>query len=126
MTLTLIARPRAGLVANWIRYAANGGFELAVDRPPLATANEAGALHPALLDRFRILEMPDPRTEDLLALLPGVMSAVIERRVARMARVVRPDRARHHRRPLVGRVDTPLTRIVAAILDARDNPQRAN
>lgn len=94
----------------------------------LATANDAGALHPALLDRFRILEMPDPRAEDLLALLPGVTSAVVERRglspewiapfdVVELGIIADLWPGGSIRR---------LARVVEAILDARDNPQRAN
>lgn len=94
----------------------------------LATANDAGALHPALLDRFRILEMPDPRPDDLLAVLPGVTSAVIERRglspewiapfdVVELGIIADLWPGGSIRR---------LARVVEAILDARDNPQRAN
>jgi hypothetical protein len=94
----------------------------------LATANDAGALHPALLDRFRILEMPDPRAEDLLAVLPGVTSAVVGRRglspewitpfdVVELGIIADLWPGGSIRR---------LTRVVEAILDARDNPQRAN
>jgi hypothetical protein len=94
----------------------------------LATANDAGALHPALRDRFRILEMPDPRAEDLLAVLPGVTSAVVERRglspewiapfdVVELGIIADLWPGGSIRR---------LARVVEAILDARDNPQRAN
>ena len=36
-------------------------------------------LHPALLDGFLILEMPDPRPEDLHAVLPSMIRSIAER-----------------------------------------------
>jgi hypothetical protein len=94
----------------------------------LATANDLSPLHPALLDRFRILEMPEPRAGDLLAILPRVMSDVAERRgltaewVAPFDAVEMDIIADLWRGGSIRR----LARIVEALLDARDNPQRAN
>jgi hypothetical protein len=42
----------------------------------LATANDLSLLHPAVLDRFRILEMPDPEAGDLFAVLPRLICNV--------------------------------------------------
>jgi hypothetical protein len=94
----------------------------------LATANDAGALHPALLDRFRILEMPDPRPEDLLAVLPGVTSAVAERRGLSPEWIAPFDSVELEIIADLwpGGSIRRLGRVVEAILDARDNPQRAN
>lgn len=94
----------------------------------LATANDAGSLHPALLDRFRVLEMPDPRSEDLLAVLPGVASAVTERRGLSPEWVAPFDAIEIE---LIadlwpGGSIRRLARVVEAILDARDDPRRAN
>ncbi|MGY4349012.1 hypothetical protein ACVWXM_005479 [Bradyrhizobium sp. GM7.3] len=94
----------------------------------LATANDAGALHPALLDRFRILEMPDPRPDDLLAVLPGVTSAVAGRRglssewVAPFDAIELETIADLWRGGSIRR----LARVVEAILDTRDDLRRAN
>lgn len=94
----------------------------------LATANDAGTLHPALLDRFRILEMPDPRADDLLAVLPGVTSAVAGRRglssewIAPFDAIELETIADLWRGGSIRR----LARVVEAILDARDDPRRAN
>ncbi|EKS34517.1 AAA family ATPase [Afipia broomeae] len=94
----------------------------------LATANDAAALHPALLDRFRILEMPDPRAEDLLAVLPGVTSAVGERRGLSPQWLAPFDAVELE---LIadlwpGGSIRRLARVVEAVLDARDDPRRAN
>ncbi len=94
----------------------------------LATANDAGALHPALLDRFRILEMPDPRPDDLFAVLPAVTSAVAGRRGLTPEWVAPFDAIE------LGIIADlwpggsirRLTRVVETILDARDDPRRAN
>jgi len=94
----------------------------------LATANDADALHPALLDRFRILEMPDPRPEDLLSALPGVTSAVVERRGLSPEWIAPFDAVELDIIAGLwpGGSIRRLARVVEAILDARDNPKRAN
>ncbi|MCW2082430.1 UNVERIFIED_ORG: hypothetical protein M2193_004605 [Bradyrhizobium japonicum] len=94
----------------------------------LATANDADALHPALLDRFRILEMPDPEPDHLLAVLPGVTSAVVGRRG------LSPEWVAPFEAAELGIIAElwpggsirRLARVVEAILDARDDPRRAN
>lgn len=94
----------------------------------LATANDAGVLHPALLDRFRILEMPDPRPDDLLAVLPSVTSDVAGRRglssewIAPFDAIELGTIADLWRGGSIRR----LARVVEAILNARDDPRRAN
>ncbi|WMT76480.1 AAA family ATPase [Bradyrhizobium sp. Ash2021] len=94
----------------------------------LATANDAGALHPALLDRLRILEMPDPRADDLTAVLPGVTSAIVERRGLSPEWIAPFDATELDIIAGLwpGGSMRRLARIVEVILDARDNPQRAN
>lgn len=94
----------------------------------LATANDAAALHPALLDRLRVLEMPDPRAEDLLAVLPGVTAAVGERRGLSPQWLAPFDAVELE---LIadlwpGGSIRRLARVVEAVLDARDDPRRAN
>lgn len=42
----------------------------------ICTANEPSVLPPALLDRVRIVRLPEPRAEHLDALLPGVMAGI--------------------------------------------------
>jgi hypothetical protein len=94
----------------------------------LATANDVSVLHPALLDRFRILEMEAPRPEDLQAILPGVVSAVAKRRglsrewIAPFDPMEMDFIADLWRGGSIRR----LARIVEAFMDARDNPQRAH
>jgi ATP-dependent Lon protease len=94
----------------------------------LATANDVSVLHPALLDRFRILEMKDPRPEDLQAILPGVVSAVAKRRglsrewIAPFDAMEMDFIADLWRGGSIRR----LARIVEAMLDARDRPEMAN
>lgn len=94
----------------------------------LATANDLMSLHPALLDRFRILHMPDPRASDLHAILPRVMADVAGRRGLTAEWVAPFDTAEMDVIADLwpGGSIRRLTRIVEAFLDARDNPQRAN
>jgi hypothetical protein len=94
----------------------------------MATANDPAMLHPALLDRFRILEMPDPRPEHLHAILPGVISAVAERRGLSREWITPFDMLEIDMIEDLWRGGSirRLARIVEAFLDARDNPQRAN
>jgi len=94
----------------------------------MATANDPAMLHPALLDRFRILEMPDPRPEHLHAILPGVVSAVAERRGLSREWITPFDMLEIDMIEDLWRGGSirRLARIVEAFLDARDNPQRAN
>ncbi len=94
----------------------------------LATANNILDLHPALLDRFRILHIEDPRADQLHAVLPGVVRAVAERRglspewIAPFDAMDMEFLAELWRGGSIRR----LTRIVEAMIDARDDPQRAN
>lgn len=94
----------------------------------LATANSILDLHFALLDRFRILYMPEPRAEHLPAVLPGVVRIVAERRglspewIAPFDALEMDFIADLWRGGSIRR----LARIVEALIDARDNPQRAN
>lgn len=94
----------------------------------LATANDLSPLHPALLDRFRILEMADPRPSDLLFILPRVMSDVAERRGLQAAWIAPFDAFEMDVIADLwpGGSIRRLARIVEALMDARDNPQRAN
>jgi hypothetical protein len=94
----------------------------------LATANDPGMLHPALLDRFRILEMPDPRAEDLHAILPGILKAVAKRRGLSLEWITPFDMLEFDMIEDLWRGGSVrrLARIVEAFMDARDNPQRAN
>jgi hypothetical protein len=94
----------------------------------LATANDSSMLHPALLDRFRILEMPDPRAEDLHAVLPSVVGVVAERRGLSPHWITPFDMLELDMIEDLwkGGSIRRLTRIVEAFLDARDNPQRAH
>lgn len=94
----------------------------------LATANDPSPLHPALLDRFRILEMPDPRVEDLHAVLPSVIGAVAERRGLSPHWIAPFDMLELEMIEDLwkGGSIRRLTRIIEAFLDARDNPQRAH
>jgi hypothetical protein len=94
----------------------------------LATANDLSPLHPALLDRFRILEMPDPRRSDLLAILPRVISDVAERRGLPAAWIAPFDAVEMDVIADLwpGGSIRRLARIVEVLMDARDNPQRAN
>jgi hypothetical protein len=94
----------------------------------LATANDLSPLHPALLDRFRILEMVDPKAGDLLAILPRVISDVAERRGLPAEWIAPFDAVEMDIIADLwpGGSIRRLARIVEALLDARDNPQRAN
>jgi hypothetical protein len=94
----------------------------------LATANDLAPLHPALLDRFRILEMADPKAGDLLAILPRVISDVAERRGLPAAWIAPFDATEMEIIADLWRGGSirRLARIVEALMDARDNPQRAN
>jgi hypothetical protein len=94
----------------------------------LATANDPSMLHPALLDRFRILQMPEPRVEDLHAVLLGVVRTIAGRRglspewvapfdAVEMACIADLWRGGSIRR---------LARILEAVLDARDRAEIAN
>lgn len=46
----------------------------------LLTANSVHTLHPALLDRCRVLFLPEPTPDDLPQLLPSVLKAVLSER----------------------------------------------
>jgi hypothetical protein len=94
----------------------------------LATANDLSPLHPALLDRFRILKMEDPGPGDLLAILPRVVSDVAERRGLSAEWIAPFDAAEMNVIADLWRGGSirRLGRIVEALMDARDNPQRAN
>jgi hypothetical protein len=94
----------------------------------LATANDLSSLHPALLDRFRILKMEDPGPGDLLAILPRVVSDVAERRGLSAEWIAPFDAAEMDVIADLWRGGSirRLGRIVEALMDARDNPQRAN
>jgi ATP-dependent Lon protease len=94
----------------------------------IATANDISGLHPALLDRFRILEMPDPRAEDLHAILPGVVCAVAERRGLSPEWIAQFDMLELDMIEDLWRGGSirRLTRVVEAMFDARDRPERAN
>jgi hypothetical protein len=94
----------------------------------LATANDPSMLHPALLDRFRILEMPNPRPEDLHAVLPSVIRSVAEQRGLSLLWIKPFDLLELEMIEDLwkGGSIRRLTRIVEAFLDARDSPQRAH
>jgi ATPase family protein associated with various cellular activities (AAA) len=94
----------------------------------MATANDVSGLHPALLDRFRILEMSDPRAEHLHALLPSVVGSVAERRGLSPAWIAPFDTMEMDFIADLWRGGSirRLARIVEALLDARERPERAN
>jgi hypothetical protein len=94
----------------------------------LATANDVRLLHPALLDRFRILHMPDARARDIHAILPRVAADIAERR-GLTAEWVAPFDAIEM--DIIadlwpGGSIRRLSRIVETLMDARDHPRRAN
>jgi hypothetical protein len=94
----------------------------------LATANDISLVHPALLDRFRILRMPDPRARDIYAILPRVTADIAERRGLTAEWVAPFDTVEMDLIAELwpGGSIRRLARVVEALMDARDNPQRAN
>lgn len=94
----------------------------------LATANDVSSLHPALLDRFRILNMPDPRARDIHTLLPRVAADVAGRRGLTADWVAPFDGVEMDIIADLwpGGSIRRLSRIVEALMDARDQPERAN
>jgi hypothetical protein len=94
----------------------------------LATANDIRLLHPALLDRFRILHMPDPRARDIHAILPRVTADIAERRGLTPEWVAPFDAVEMDIIADLwpGGSIRRLSRIVETLIDARDNPRCAN
>jgi ATP-dependent Lon protease len=94
----------------------------------LATANDIRSLHPALLDRFRILNMPDPRARDIHTLLPRVAADVAGRRGLTAKWVAPFDGVEMDIIADLwpGGSIRRLSRIVEALMDARDQLERAN
>jgi ATPase family associated with various cellular activities (AAA) len=94
----------------------------------LATANDGDLLHPALRDRFRIVAMPEPAPEHLPALLPAVLTAVAARRGLAPAWSAPFTPVEHDLIAELWRGGSlrRLARIVEAVLDARDRPERAH
>lgn len=94
----------------------------------LATANDITSLQPALLDRFRILHLQNPRAQDLHAILPRVTADVAERRGLTAQWVAPFDAVEMDIIASLwpGGSIRRLARVVEALLDARDNPQRSN
>jgi hypothetical protein len=94
----------------------------------LATANDVRSLHPALLDRFRILHMPDARARDIHTLLPRVAADIAERRglTAEWVAAFDPVEMDIIADLWPGGSLRRLSRIVEALMDARDQLERAN
>jgi hypothetical protein len=94
----------------------------------LATANDVRSLHPALLDRFRILHMPDARARDIHILLPRVAADIAERRglTAEWVAAFDPVEMDIIADLWPGGSLRRLSRIVEALMDARDQLERAN
>jgi hypothetical protein len=94
----------------------------------LATANDVRLLHPALLDRFRILHMPDPRARDIHSLLARVTADIAERRGLTAEWVAPFDAVEMDIIADLwpGGSLRRLSRIVETLMDARDRPERAN
>jgi hypothetical protein len=94
----------------------------------LATANDVRLLHPALLDRFRILHMPDARARDIHILLPRVAADIAERRGLTPEWVAPFDAVEMDIIADLwpGGSLRRLSRIVETLMDARDHPGRAN
>ncbi|MGA2488541.1 MAG: AAA family ATPase, partial [Roseiarcus sp.] len=90
----------------------------------LATANSADALPAPLIDRMRILEFPEPRTEDLDSLLPTIIDELARARgldvrwIAPLTIVERETVGAHWRGGSVRR----LARLVEVVV--RDREQR--
>ena len=94
----------------------------------LATANDLSMVHPALLDRFRILYMEEPRAEHLHAVLPAVVRGISERRGMSHEWIAPFDTMEINmiQNLWKGGSIRRLTRIIEAMLDARDRPEMAN
>ena len=94
----------------------------------LATANDLSMVHPALLDRFRILYMEEPRAEHLHAVLPAVVRGISERRGMSHEWIAPFDTMEINmiQNLWKGGSIRRLTRIIEAMLDSRDRPEMAN
>jgi hypothetical protein len=94
----------------------------------LATANDLDPLHPALRDRFRIIELPEPSADDLPALIPPLMAEVCRQRGIDQVWVPPLNAIEID----IGAQLWPggsvrrLARILEAVIAARDQPHRAH